>query len=91
MRFRVVVDGRAWEVEERDAEEAARAVVEGFIWPDDPPGDGDVVTVHVVEVGGTEVTSWDVRACYSLDGIADESDDEPTDDDLAALGVSRGA
>ncbi len=88
MRFRVVVDGNAREVEAPDAEEAARTVVEGFVWVDDPPGDGDTVTAHVVEVGGTEVTSWDVRAAYSLDCITDEADDDPTDDELALLGVN---
>lgn len=87
MRFRVVVDGYVRDVEERDAEEAARAVVE-TLWSDDPPGDGDTVTAHVVEVGGTEVTSWEVRACYSLDGMTDEADDGPTADDLVRLGVT---
>lgn len=89
--FRVVIDGCAREVEERDAEEAARTVVECFVWPDDRPDDGDSVTAHVVEVGGTEVTSWEVTAWYSLDGLTDEAVDEPTDADLAALGVTRGA
>jgi hypothetical protein len=88
VKFRVTVDGYVREVEAPDAEDAARTVVEGFLWPDDPPGDGDTVTAHVVAVGGTEVTSWDVSACYSLDGITDESDDEPTDNDLVRLGVT---
>lgn len=88
-RYRVAVDGRVYEAEERDAEEAARAVVEGFVWADDPPGGGDTVTAHVVEVGGTEVTSWEVTAAYSLDGLTDEAVDEPTAEDLALLGVDR--
>lgn len=87
MRFRVVVNGHVRDIEERDAEEAARAVVEGFIWPDDPPGEGDAVTAHVVEIGRTEVASWEVTACYSLDGITDEAEDEPTAADLRAPGV----
>ena len=88
MKYRVVVDGYAREVEAPDAEEAARTVVEGFVWPDDPPGQDDTVTAHVVEVGGTEVTCWEVTAAYSLDGITDEADGDPTADDLAALGVT---
>jgi len=91
-RFKVAVDGCVWEIEERDAEEAARLVVEGFVWPGDPPGEDDVVTAHVVEiVGGApvgSVESFAFRAEWSLDAVSEDADEEPTAADLRALGVS---
>jgi len=94
-RFKVVVDGNVWDIEEVDAEEAARLVVEGFVWSGDPPGEDDVVTAHVVEVGAAvtprAVESFAFRAEYSLSAISEDVDDDPTDADLAALGVTDGA
>lgn len=91
-RFKVAVDGNLWEIEERDAEEAARLVVEGFVWAEEPPGEGDVVTAHVIEVGAAvtprAVESFAFRAEYSLDAVSEDADDEPTADDLRALGLS---
>lgn len=89
-RYRVAVGGSVHEIDAIDAEEAAREVVEK-LWRYEPPGQDDARTAHVVEVGGTEIESWTVAAHYSLDGFTSEADDEPTDDDLALLGVPRGA
>lgn len=86
MKFRVVIEGSVYERDAIDAEEAARETVE-MLWQDDPPGEDDEMTAHVAEVGGTEVESWAVAAHYSLDGYTSEAEDEPTADDLAALGV----
>lgn len=91
-RFRVVAGGNVYDIDSLDDEEAAREVMEDRVWPDDPPGDGDAVTAHVVElIDGVpvgEVTSWEVRASYSLSGHTLDADDEPTAADLRALGVS---
>lgn len=86
MKFRVVIEGSVYERDAVDAEEAARETVE-MLWQDDPPGEDDAMTAHVAEVGGTEVESWTVAAHYSLDGYTSEAEDEPTADDLAALGA----
>lgn len=91
-RFKVAIDGNIWDVEERDAEEAARLVVKGFVWSGDPPGEGDVVTAHVIEVGAAvtarAVESFAFRAEWSLSAVSEDADDEPTAADLRALGVS---
>lgn len=49
MKFRVVINGRVYERDTIDAEEAARETARR-LWRDDPPGEGDTVTAHVVEV-----------------------------------------
>lgn len=94
-RFRVVVGGSVYDIDSIDDEEAARDVVEDRVWPDKPPGEGDVATAHVVElVDGApvgEVTSWEVWASYSLSGHTICADDGPLPSDLAVLGVPHGA
>lgn len=87
-RYRIVIDGSVYEREAVSEEDAAVEAVEAR-WRDDPPGDEDAVTAHVVEEGGREVVSFAIVARYSLSGIAHEADDDPTDADLALLGVDH--
>lgn len=88
MKYRVAIDGSIYEREAACEEDAAVEAVEDR-WRDDPPGDEDAVTAHVVEEGGREVASFAVVARYSLSGFALDADDDPTAEDLALLGVDH--
>lgn len=92
-RYRVAIKGSVYERDAIDAEEAARETVE-MLWQDNPPGQDDAVTAHVIPVNDFgcamgPIESWTVMARYSLNGHTIEADDEPTNADLTLLGGDR--